>query len=387
MPWDDDLPRRRASLRREEEPYTSQDHFQPPTIHHSPRTSSFFDGPSSSEIAISPPPAIHRIASTKLSTNPGNVSRSSSLRSRLPPPVPLHLPHQPQSSDIDEIDPFSPLHQSPSLPFIPGDLPFWQPPLPPSSEDVNLRFEPSSTYLLGEGRYAKVYLASYKRDRKANDRNRVSRVPITHDEIRDNIDNIGDDAWRLCAAKRMTPDRESQTMGLREAFFLDRLSSSSPRTKNPLCGSTERRGGSVYVVKLIAVKEEREQTRRSTAHGRSASDIISADVTSRPRSSTLAPSQGFDSPSTLSSSPSLPALAHAAKLNHSAPSLSRWVLLLEHAPLGTLDRLLRTSPSLVGRRLWERWAREGAEALEWVHSRGVVHADIKPGNLLVRGDE
>lgn len=85
----------------------------------------------------------------------------------------------------------------------------------------------------------------------------------------------------------------------------------------------------------------------------------------------------------LATSPSLPALAQAVR---TGPAVSRLVLLLEHAPLGTMDRLLRTSPSVVGKRLWERWAVQATEALAWVHEKGVVHADIKPGNLLVSGE-
>ena len=67
-----------------------------------------------------------------------------------------------------------------------------------------------------------------------------------------------------------------------------------------------------------------------------------------------------------------------------APAASRLMLLLEHAPLGTLDRILRTSPLLVGACTWERWAREGSAALAWVHNKGILHADVKPDNILVR---
>jgi serine/threonine protein kinase len=92
-----------------------------------------------------------------------------------------------------------------------------------------------------------------------------------------------------------------------------------------------------------------------------------------------------DSPiNQLNSFPSLPSLAQAAKVGlETAPALSRLVLVLEHAPLGTMDRLLRTSPDLVGKKLWQRWAVQTTDALHWVHGKGIVHADIKAGNLLV----
>jgi hypothetical protein len=280
-----------------------------------------------------PPPLSQSISSSRTSSffdvaSPPTPSRQLPLGR----PSPLNLvPGSRHSSGTAE--PLSPLHQSPSLPSVASSS--WQPPIPPRSDDVSLRFLPDPTYHLGEGRYATVYLASYKQQSAG---------------------------WQLCAAKRMSPDRDSQTMGLREAFFLNRLTGSK--------SSPER--GSLYIVKLIAVKED--ESRRGASHSRSASDAVGRSSV-RQRSSTLIQ----DEPS-LSSHPSLPALNQGRA---PAPSFSRLILLLEHAPLGTLDRLLRSSPGLVGREMWCRWARESTEALAWVHSKGVVHADVKPGNLLV----
>ncbi|WVQ97147.1 hypothetical protein IAU59_004257 [Kwoniella sp. CBS 9459] len=467
---------------------TYQAHPQPKSakgsISPSPRTSSFFDMPSAS---ITPPPApkIPTLTTTtgtsSFAPSPLTLSRSSSIR-RVPPPLPLSGevvstpsaissssapsagPSRKTSGD-DFIDPLSPLHQSPQLPpSSSGGLEGWQPPLPPSSDDVELRLIPNSTYLLGEGRYARVFLAAYKRSsrsRKAKGRARellsragpgsgpgsLKAAGNSEMEVNEDGDGLVGGSWKLCAAKRLAPDRESQTMGLREAFFLNRLAggtkpnlqSSSmysfrgikprPRAVSPLRdtyapprdsasvlgtdGISEGRGakirlksrpnGSVYVVKLIAVKEDREGFPSiSQTHARSSSDALAETGTStsnsgpgelrRQRSSTIITAHAPLPPSSttelthLSSFPSLPSLAHSVRHEHSAPALSRLVLLLEHAPLGTLDRMLRTSPQLVGRALWERWAREGAEALEWVHGKGVVHADVKPGNLLLTTD-
>ncbi|WVF70782.1 hypothetical protein IAT40_005576 [Kwoniella sp. CBS 6097] len=461
---------------------TYQAHPQPKLekgkISPSPRTSSFFDMPSET---ITPPPApkIPTLSTTtgtsSFAPSPLTLSRSSSIR-RVPPPLPLSGevstpsvmssaapsagPSRKTSGD-DFTDPLSPLHQSPQLPpTSSGGLEGWQPPLPPSSDDIELRLMPNSTYLLGEGRYARVYLAAYKRssrNRKAKGRTRdllgragagPSRsAGLPEMEVNEDGDGLVGGSWKLCAAKRLAPDRESQTMGLREAFFLNRLAGGSrpnPQTSSiyssrglkprqravsplrdtyaPVQGSAsalgvdgilEGRGakirlkprpnGSVYVIKLIAVKEDREGFPSiNQTHARSSSDALaetgsSASISGsgdlrRQRSSTIitahAPLPPNSTPELthLSSFPSLPSLAQSVRHEQAAPSLSRLVLLLEHAPLGTLDRMLRTSPQLVGRSLWERWAREGAEALEWVHGKGVVHADIKPGNLLLTTD-
>lgn len=465
----------------------------------SPRTSSFFDVVLSTDLPAPPPappratPTLHSMHASNGNSSPINLSRSTSLRRAPPPPLlPLtrtgsnsynmngggsdrqrswdsytsSIPSSPSISAsyaTAEEDPLSPLHQSPQLPPSRAGQADWIPPLPPAADDIELRLLPSSTYLLGEGRYAKVYLAAYKRKRKLKIKGReelLGRIPpLGHSsfasvpvrgedkvgaeekkEVNEDGDGLVGGDWKLCAVKRLAPDRESQTMGLREAFFLNRLMVTSPlsedgrsakfsksgreRAVSPLRDSTSQtprqtpkhtpranqsRNGSVYITKLIAVKEDVEGSSHS-AHARSTSDAIKSQKTmtsngtlTRQRSSTMLPphspttspvdrvaakvSVGCSKPdiTNISSFPSFPSLAQAIRQEYAAPSLSRLVLVLEHAPLGTLDRLLRTSPQLVGKKLWGRWAREGVEALEWVHGKGVVHADIKPGNLLVRG--
>jgi len=389
------------------------------------RTSSFFDKP------------------TELPVPPLNLGRSSSLRNR-PPPLPLdtgssnYISSKPTTPRPIDTEPLSPLHQSPSLPATAD----WNPPRPPCSDDISLRLTQRSMYLLGEGRYATVYLASYKKDRKGDSRSRNPNLPhgpnvrVTEStpnqgdgeeelEVNEEGDGFVGGSWRLCAAKRMAPDRQSQTMGLREAFFLNRLATTvtSPidglpslmsgntyptrrtRAVSPLRDRSGRgssipsnRNGSVYVVKLVAVKED--ITPRTTAgHGRSVSDAVQEGPRGslvRQRSSTMMnrihqnqnphrKNDDLQNNSSLNSHPSLPSLAKAAKAGiETAPALSRLVLILEHAPLGTMDRFLRTSPGLVGRKMWNRWAVQTTDALSWVHGKGIVHADIKAGNLLVR---
>ncbi|ORX41274.1 kinase-like domain-containing protein [Kockovaella imperatae] len=347
----------------------------------SPRTASFFDTSSSDLSPPAPAPKLDAVprAVPSFSPSPLNLSREPSLQ-------PLRLSLQVETAK-DRIggeqpdDQLSPLHQSPSLPSSPG--PSWRPPVPPSSQDLKLRLFAQSPYLLGEGRYAKVYLASYKHD-VGPKRTQNSEAP-----------------WKLCAAKLMASDRDSQTMGLREAFFLSRLTGTAAASVNrtralsPLGRKLDLdpRSGRVYIVKLIAVKEE-DSERRTTGpmvHGRSSSLATDARPLQRKRSSTFGVSAmtvdeaSSTNGNSLSSYPSLPELAQVQR-NGPQPSLSRLVLLLEHAELGTLDRFLRTSPSLVGKELWGRWAREGTEALNWIHRQGVVHADVKPGNLLLTKD-
>lgn len=295
--------------------------------------------------------------------SPLNLSRSGSLQG-----------YSPVQLDIDPAEleaPLSPLNQSPSL--SPADkFPTWRPPRPPSASDIEFRLRLEDRYLLGEGRYAQVYLASCRKGKAVY----RTRPPLANHQ-----DHEG--RWHLCAAKRLAPDRDSQTMGLREAFFLNRLSGSTNiaagRASSPLRETSTRptSKGSRHIIKLIAVKEESGAVEQSAkGHSRSASDATSEQTShaARHRRSTLVSRE--DEALRLSRT--------YAEEDSRSPAFSRLVLLLEHAPLGTLDRLLRTSPSIVGQALWERWAEQAASALAWVHSKGVLHADVKPGNFLVR---
>src|SRR5437667_3540619 len=61
-------------------------------------------------------------------------------------------------------------------------------------------------------------------------------------------------------------------------------------------------------------------------------------------------------------------------------------IVMEHLAGGTLDdRIAREGPQPVDRVL--RWLEQTAEALDNAHRHGVVHRDVKPGNLLLDRDD
>nr|CDI53098.1 serine threonine protein kinase [Melanopsichium pennsylvanicum 4] len=73
------------------------------------------------------------------------------------------------------------------------------------TKHVDFRLCPSNEYLLGEGRHCSVYLGSYR-----------PRPEFGSDPS-------SSQCWRLCAVKRLHADRQSQLLGLDEAFALRRL--------------------------------------------------------------------------------------------------------------------------------------------------------------------
>lgn len=67
---------------------------------------------------------------------------------------------------------------------------------------------------------------------------------------------------------------------------------------------------------------------------------------------------------------------------HVSDDPPRLLIVLEHLPY-TLAGYVRSHASDVDLPLWLGWARQLAETVEWLHSRGCVHGDIKKENVLL----
>src|SRR5947208_10768482 len=102
--------------------------------------------------------------------------------------------------------------------------------------------------------------------------------------------------------------------------------------------------------------------RRHTRSGDWSSDVCSSDLAAR-----------------LSGEPNTVTIFDVGEWNE------RPFIVMEHLSGGTLDgQIAREGPQPADRALG--WLEQAAEALDHAHGRGVVHRDVKPGNLLLDRD-
>lgn len=130
--------------------------------------------------------------------------------------------------------------------------------------------------------------------------------------------------WQLCAVKRIEPSRDSQLAGLDEVFALRRL------------------GAHPHIVRLLDVLDEMG----------------------------LPTSNNDDTRSSASDSANDP---------------PRLLIVLEYLPF-TLASFVQRHPHAVTFERWLEWARELSSVVEWLHTRGCVHGDLKKENVLLSHD-
>ncbi|GAA5914240.1 uncharacterized protein JCM6883_000785 [Sporobolomyces salmoneus] len=384
---------------------------------------------------ISPPSPTPFLMSSKQPTPP-------------PPPIPtVTFPPSPTSPSYSTFSPRPPLTPSSStFCALPPTAGHSENPLLDTRQAPSLRFSPTSNYLLGEGRHASVYLASFSPRSPSPSPTRAPSVPR-----------------QLCAAKRLFPDRESQLSGLGEAFILSKLNPSSTRQAAVSSESLVERGGR-HVLRLHGVKDERDglelplpllersESRRSSKRysggGGGGSTIAGSPLRSTTGNDSPSSPQSPGSPSfstnpsrpgvkkrsesttsTTMTNPSLsptrsPHLTKKSLLPSLAPPLTsssaqrynsqhqpsekptlapsplppstisiphaltepRIDLILEFCPFGNALQFARNQPERMNRKRWFQWSRELVAAVALCHERGILHADIKPQNIMIAND-
>jgi serine/threonine protein kinase len=157
-------------------------------------------------------------------------------------------------------------------------------------QPTRLRLAPTKEYLLGEGRHASVYLASFTQPTAS-----TSQLPSSSERH-----DLPHSRWTLCAAKRVLPDRESQLAGLGEAFILGKLASMTADGK-----------GCPNILRLYGVKDERDGIESFEGSCKGPSRRGSFEPVSPPAIAINYPIPGSDFPPPLRthSSSSMPSLA------------------------------------------------------------------------------
>ncbi|GAA5988171.1 hypothetical protein JCM10908_002093 [Rhodotorula pacifica] len=293
----------------------------------------------------------------------------------------------------------------------------------------SLRLSPSPTYLLGEGRHANVYLASCVPS-DATGSVHTEHVPRRR---------------RLCAAKRLFPDRESQISGLGEAFILAKLTGNhaepteeASRNIIRLYGVRDERDGVDPPAPLLSSSPASSRSSQRLIYGSAqtvpsplgrtnsddkSSDAAMQDVTTAAGAAAAARRFGRRSArnsdtaldaQAVNSKGKLSLLSHAldpplsssrrrtgngpqASSQSGAPAVTgglappfsltpRIDLLLEFSPFGHVLQFARAYPERLDKAQWFDWARQLTGAVKWAHDKNVLHADIKPQNVLIAPD-
>lgn len=283
----------------------------------------------------------------------------------------------------------------------------------------SLRMSPSPPYLLGEGRHATVYLASCEL------RAPTGTAAVAEKQIR---------RRRLCAAKRLFPDRESQIAGLGEAFILGKLLTPENTTGGAraaeatniidLYGVRDERDGVDPPAPLASEGSLRASQRLSNPGARSVPSPLrrtsgdeeratepategapaNAEGTGGPHRREMRPSRGsgrsklsllsnalepplsssrrrtVSSPGEQQSAPAGPGQGGLAPAFSPSPRID---LLLEYCPFGHVLSFARAYPERLDKACWFNWARQVTGAVRWAHEMNVLHADIKPQNVMV----
>ncbi|KAG8935251.1 hypothetical protein FRC02_008386 [Tulasnella sp. 418] len=241
--------------------------------------------------------------------------------------------------------------------------------LMPSSEEgviedstfIEAKYFPTSTFAIGSGRYSTVFLGAW-RSRGTEDESRRAE---------DKESSRND--WQICALKRLEDDEESQSLGLREVWFLRHMAA---------VGASHK--GSAYVARLIGTKRECQVTAQipetSLKHRTSKGFLNFVDYTlsELPK---LRHSRHL-SLEEHSHSPHSPSHASFASQQQNHPLDDRLFLILEYAPT-TLFDMIHNLPHRLTKRQHTTIAHQLSLAVSFLHSQGILHTDIKPHNVLI----
>lgn len=315
-----------------------------------------------------PLPRLHITQTPSINTSPRRARSRGHFRDFSDPSAGRNAPHTIPRGGLAKVMSFGDSDNDEELqeqiPTSPATLPTGYVPSIERSSNLNLILLATKKNLIGVGGHAEVYKAKFT-------------VP-------------GDPTPRDCAAKRLFTDAESQRLGLTEAFMLRKLA------------ATANVGQHSNIVEYMGIKDEADAWSHLTLNTVTASENdftyafnspalsakVHADQVSPMSSPNLSPVSSLTSP--LLPPPSAPldtgTFEKAKEEGRVAQTLTekpRLVVLLEYCSNGSLSDWMQQHKGRIGRRLFFKWARQLALAIERVHSVGMIHTDIKPQNVLL----
>lgn len=280
-----------------------------------------------------------------------------------------------------------------------------------NNAEVDFRLCPVKDYLLGEGRHCTVYLGSFR------SKHAVGKTAGDGSDHRH---------WTLCAIKRLHADRQSQLLGLEEAFALRRLGphpnivgliSIRDEVELVVTSPTDHLEASSWSGVAIPLSLSREQQEEMqtispsssiglTSHWRSSSDsqaepVIASEKSihrmqthrrqiSTPTSGPVVKVASPEGDEVFSSTMQLQAFSwedtsNSSLVDSSSADPPRLLMLLELLPY-SLSSFAKKNPDKVDLAQWKQWALQLTGVVEWLHCKGCVHADLKPENVLLTSD-
>ncbi|KAI9338243.1 kinase-like domain-containing protein [Obelidium mucronatum] len=259
----------------------------------------------------------------------------------------------------------------------------------PNPANLHLLFLPLAKNYLGQGRYSRVYLSNYTltspSSLPSNDNTKppTTKTASTATPL-DKISLQTDQDAFPCAVKQMHATRECFDGALMEAKVL-RLLKGHPNIVQ-LIGTTSEEENSSTTITAAAAGSRNQMRRRR----RRASFIRGGGGVRRMRSSlgqgVVADSDGEEASNNGGwSDDDDVGYSEDDDDEDAEDGIPRILLVMELAIHGTMmDYINRVQGSGgVGQDIWMRWAKQLASAVDYVHSFGFIHHDIKPHNCLL----
>ncbi|KAJ3071218.1 hypothetical protein HDU98_005664 [Podochytrium sp. JEL0797] len=255
----------------------------------------------------------------------------------------------------------------------------------PDPPTLHLTFLPLAKNFLGEGRYASVYRANYSLNPTS---------PTTTSAFFPSTAAAPDDTESIpCAVKQLYSTQECFDAALEEVKVLKMMVGHRNIvqlvgvTSEEAMGAPDRgRVGASRVAREDVVGGRRQESgaRRRRRRKQGVDSSLQELVEDGEGGGLRVGEEGVRDSERDSSSSSGEEEEGGDDNDEIGEEVPRLLIVLELASRGTMmDYIVSVQGEGVGQELWMRWAQQLASAVDYVHSFGYVHHDVKPHNCLL----